>query len=81
MGTRIRRVTGWLAVDSGESIAVPLDVTTVELRGQRGVEDEAVSRIQLASGEIPDGDYTLDYFCFKPYRVPIRVEYGVLVAR
>ena len=59
---------------------VQLDVMTVELRGQMGVEDEAVARVSLATSGIPDGEYVLDYFCFQSRRSPVRIENGEFLA-
>jgi len=55
-----------------------LNVTTAALYGQRGIEDEAIARVELASDRVPDGEYVLDYFCFQPHHKSVRVRYGVL---
>jgi hypothetical protein len=77
----LRHIEGKLLRPDGETLDVPLAVITVELRGQHGVEAEAVSEVRLASRNVPDGDYTLEYFCFEPHRSPIKVQHGVLVRR
>jgi hypothetical protein len=79
MTTRtMKRIAGRLSMKDGRARNVQLDVETVELRGDHGVEDEAVARVDLATPEVPDGEYILDYFCFKPYSQRARVRNGEL---
>ncbi len=75
----IRRVPATLTALDGRVFHVQLDVTTVALLGQNGIEDEAIARVELASSNVPDGEYMLDYFCFSQHSEAVRVEHGVLL--
>lgn len=77
MSKRVVRITGTLVRES-KRIRVPLNVTVAELPSDGGVKIAAVSRVELASTDIPDGDYMLQYFCFKPHSELVRVKHGVL---
>jgi hypothetical protein len=79
MSTRIDRIQGTLAGTDGSVRHVRLIATIAELRGQRGIEDEQIARIELESPE-PDGDYSLSYHHGKPYNQRVAVKHGVLVA-
>ena len=48
-------------------------MTVAELPSDEGVKVAAISRVELASADIPDGDYVLEYFCFKPHSESVRV--------
>jgi hypothetical protein len=80
MSKRVVRITGTLVRD-GKRIRVPLNVTVAELPADEGVKVAAISRVELASADIPDGDYTLEYFCFDRHNEPVQVKHGVFVAR
>jgi hypothetical protein len=77
----VKQITGTLSSEGGEELRVGLAIDTVELPGEHGADDEAISEVRLATGGIPDGDYMLEYFCFRPHRESVRVKYGVLVSR
>lgn len=79
MARNIRRVDGALS-RGGSAWNVELDVTTVELPGQQGVEDEAVARVALVTRDIPNGEYLLDYFCLSQHTERVRVQDGMLLA-
>jgi hypothetical protein len=70
---------GSLTTKSGDVLKVKLTLTVIERRGTTGVEDEEVSRVELAS-DVQDGDYILEYFYRKPFRESVRVKLGVLTA-
>ena len=80
MARNIRRVDGRLSKRDGSAWNVELEVSTVELRGQQGVEDETVSRVALVTRGIPNGAFVLNYFCFKQRIENVRVENGMLLA-
>lgn len=69
MGTLVRE---------SERIRVPLKVTVSELPSDGGSKIAAVSHIELASADIPDGDYLLEYSCFKLHNELVRVKRGIL---
>jgi hypothetical protein len=79
MGKRIEMVEGTLTEKDGTVRRVALTATVAELRGQHGIEDENVARIELRS-PVPDGDYTLAYYCGKPYKQNVVVKFGELMA-
>jgi hypothetical protein len=80
MSKRLRQVEGTLTDKGGGLRRVQLNVTTAVLSGSHGVEDEAIARVEIGSGSVPDGEYVLEYFCFQQHREPVRVKYGVLCA-
>jgi len=80
MARNIRRVDGKLSMRDGSAWNVELDLSTVELPGQHGVEDEAIARVALVTRGIPNGEYLLDYFCFAHHTERVRVQDGKLLA-
>lgn len=76
--TRYDVVEVKLSASSGQTLRVQLNLTIAQLDGAQGVEDEAVSHVELATF-VPDGDYDLDYFYFKAIRSRVRVSGGVLL--
>jgi hypothetical protein len=78
MNKRFRQIAGSLTQQDGGVQNVRLNVTTALLYGQRGIEDEAIARVELGSGGVPDGEYVLDYFCFQPHHKLVRVQHGIL---
>jgi len=80
MSKRVVRITGTLVRES-KRIRVPLNVTVAELPSDGGVKVADISCVELASDNIQDGDYLLQYFCFRPHSELVRVKHGVLVAR
>jgi hypothetical protein len=79
MSRRIDRIQGTLAAQDGSVRQVRLIATIAELRGQHGIEDEQVARIELDS-PVPDDDYSLSYYHGRPYNQRVSVKHGVLVA-
>ena len=75
----IERVDGRLIGESGETFPITLHATVVSLGGADGIAE--VSNLSLASGDCPDGDYTLEFFFFRPHRDPVQVKNGALAAR
>jgi hypothetical protein len=75
----VKRIEGSLLEKDGSVLRVDLRATIVELRGQHGVEDETVARVDLDS-QAPDGEYWLEYFYRKSYAARVRVKDGVLLA-
>jgi hypothetical protein len=73
----LRRIEGTLTKD-GRVWNIELEVITVG-PGQ-GIEDEAVARVELLTKNIPNGEYTLDYFCFQHHHQHACVEDGVFLA-
>ena len=65
MARRIVRVPGTLISKSGNTWRVDLEVTTVGLYGQSGIEDERIWKLEIARYNAPDGEYMLDYFLLK----------------
>ncbi len=79
MSNRIDTIEGTLVEPSGGARQVRLIATIAELRGQHGIEDEHIARIELAS-PVPDGDYSLSYHHGKPYNQRVAVKHGMLIA-
>lgn len=79
MSKRMERIQGTLTAKGGSVQRVNLNATIAELRGQNGIEDETVARIELDS-PVPDGDYSLSYHHGKPHIQQVVVKHGMLVA-
>jgi hypothetical protein len=79
--TKVVRITGTLARDGRGGFQVPLTASVVELWDNGRIAEAEVSHVELASSNVPDADYTLEYFYMRPYREAVRVQGGVLVAR
>jgi len=77
--TKRVKTEGTLSNRSGDVYPVWLNLTVAALHGETGIEDEMVSRVELAS-DVPDGEYMLDYFYRKPFHGLMRVRFGALVA-
>ena len=75
----LERIDGTLCTPSGYVYPARLSLTVVELRGQAGVESEAISRVELATS-VPDGEYRLDYFYSGHHSERVRVEHGTMRA-
>ena len=75
----IEHVEASLSNDSGDVWRVRLALTVEHLAGTGGIEDAAVSKVELIS-EVPDGGYALEYYYRKPVYRRVRVKDGRLVA-
>jgi hypothetical protein len=78
MTTTTEMVVGRLTDNAGTNFPVGLRLT-VE-RFPSSDEVPPVSTCKLVFGEVPDGTYVVEYFYFKWYREPVRVQFGVLVS-
>jgi hypothetical protein len=79
---RIDGTLSTLANDVYKNYQVTLDIEGKRLRGAGGVEDEAISKVTLAS-RVPDGSpYTLRYsYHGKKYeQIGLRVDGGILLS-
>jgi hypothetical protein len=79
MGTTFKSAKGMLTSTSGDIHAVDLHVTIQSLAGADGIESETVSKIELLSRDVPDGDYVLEYFYLKPTHRYVQVKHGELI--
>ena len=77
MARRIVRVPGTLSSKCGDIFRVDLEVTTIGLHGQSGIEDERIWKLKIARCHAPDGEYVLNYFLLKNRSEYVRVEKGV----
>jgi hypothetical protein len=75
-----RTIDGVLTTKDGGVLKVRLDVVTVALSGQHGVAAEEVATVALATTGVPDGEYTLGYFCSATHSALVRVKDGILRA-
>jgi len=87
MSKRLDRIPGTLSTLINEQYVtynVQLDLEVAQLRDQRGLVDEAISKVSLAPGsKAPDGGpYTLRYtYSGKKHEaIGLRVNLGVLLA-
>jgi hypothetical protein len=78
VGTTFKSVTGTLSSASGDICAVNLHLT-VQSFAVNGIESETVSKIELLSRDVPDGDYVLEYFYLKSIRCDVQVKHGELI--
>jgi hypothetical protein len=78
--TTFESVDGRMTNPSGDVRAVKLVLTIRELRGSSGVEDCSVVSHRLVTGNVPDGNYMLEYFCVKAYHERATVKHGALVS-
>jgi hypothetical protein len=82
MNTRFEIVEGKLTSDTGSEIRVRLRLTVQELLGQNPTPDDVtVSWRELIGGNVPDGNYMLEYFYLKRYIEPVRVHSGQLLGQ
>jgi hypothetical protein len=72
-------IDGTLSTPSGYVYPARLNLTVAELRGEPGVESEAISRVELATS-VPDGEYRLDYFYSGHHSERVRAEHGTMRA-
>ena len=77
MARRIVRVPGTLSSKCGHTWRVDLEVTTVGIHEQSGIQDERIWKLEIARCDAPDGEYTLHYFLLKNRSEYVRVENGV----
>ncbi len=80
MTKRIRQIAAVLRDSAGAKLPICLKVTTLALSDSATVVDEAVVEVSLASGNIPDGNYVLEYSCLGSFRGSVRIKYGTLIS-
>ena len=76
---RIERVDGELTRKDGSRLRVRLMLEIVSLPGEPS--ESTVSKCELLTRNVPDGEYELEYIYRGRFRAPVRVQHGVLVAR
>ena len=81
MSTIVRQIEAKLSGTSGDVWKVVFNATIAQHLGQRGLDDQNVADMQLATSGIPDGDYMIEYSDPKPFRGHVRVKNGVIVTR
>src|ERR1700751_662013 len=77
MARRIIRVPGTLSSKCGDIWRVDLEVTTIGVHRQSGIEDERIWKLEIAPCNVPDGEYILGYFLLTNRTEYVRVENGV----
>jgi hypothetical protein len=79
--TGVEIADGTLTRTDGSIIRVRLRLTTNSLMEGQVVVDKMISRTQLLSPNVQDGDYILEYSYLKAYRELVSVRFGQLVSR